>query len=661
MRMVTPFRPGPVFALALLVGAFGGVCFGHGEGPKPPPTPPTSFYFTHQRIYPPRWSWIHWWEANRDPYLKIIIQGQARQRPSPEVLKAYRDKTVAALVKATASPAWEPRAAAVLALGRMGETAAQPTLERAIGKDPELRVRLPALLAFGLLDSPAARDLLLAHDYPNDTLFEAGCGGLGLLQEADDAKVLETLQKAVTRGKPGLATISAWGLRHRPDAANIKFLTAVLARSKSPWLASEAILALGEQGDPKAVKLLADILLAAKQADSVAAWEALRTHDRELGDLKDKGGGDLKNDEVERYRQLYKQHSDWRTHGPNPPGPKADGPTMSIKVGIEKVYLARLRASAAIALGKIPHPKAQEVLLKVLAVRDDNYSDLFKGFAIMSLGQMGDKGILPPLLQYLAPRYKDGKRKTVSEVDSPLRGYAALALGIYCRPKVTPQGQVDPLHYVKVCEALAERVADREEMLEVRAAAAMGLALTGRTECLRLLHHAKKTATTQDDLLVGYVLLASAMIGDQNILKPARWFLTQAGDKETTDGILGRRAAVLALGMLNTPQVIPILQEAWHLNYHVNREVACAFALAEAYNVTDPLVDLLRTSQNPLEQAFAAGCLGELFNPQRPQRLARFLNGSNYSVRNKKMMPYQTLANEFLYAYLIPCFGDQWQ
>jgi len=660
MRRVTPFRPGPIFGLVLLVGAFGGTCFGHGEGPKPPPVPPTSFYFTHERIYPPRWSWIHWWEANRDPYLKIIIQGQARQRPSPEVLKAYRDKAVAALEKATASPAWETRAAAVLALGRMGETGAQRTLERAIDKDPDVRVRLPALVAFGLLDSPEARALLLAHDYPNDTLFEAGCGGLGLLRKADDATVLATLQKAVTRGNPGLATISAWGLRHRPDAANIGFLTAVLARSKSPWLASEAILALGQQGDPKAVRLLADILLATKQADTVAAWEALRKHDHELGRLKEEGG-DLQNDEVERYRQLYKQHSDWRTHGPNPPGPKADGPTLSIKVGIEKVYLARLRASAAIALGHIAHPKSQEVLLKVLAVRDDNYSDLFKGFAIMSLGQIGDKGVLPPLLAYLAPRHKDGKRKTVNEVESPLRGYAALALGIYCRPTPTPQGQVDPPLYDKVCEELAQRVADREETLEVRAAAAMGLGLTGRTECLRLLHRAKKTATPRDDLLIGYILLASAMIGDQNILKPARWFLARTGDKETTDGILGRRAAVLALGMLNSPQAIPILKEAWHLNYHVNREVAYAFALAEAYNVTDPLVDLLRTSQNPLEQAFAAGCLGELFNAERPQRLARFLNASNYSVKNRKMMPYQTLANEFLYAYLIPCFGDQWQ
>ncbi|HUU11974.1 MAG TPA: HEAT repeat domain-containing protein [Phycisphaerae bacterium] len=660
MGMVTPFRARLVLGLGLLTAAACSVCLGHGEGPQPPPGPPTSFYLTNERIYPARWSWIHWWEANRDPYLKTIVQGLARQQVSPEVLKAYRDKAVRALVAATTSRDTETRAAAVLALGRMGEKGAFQALQTAAGKDPELGVRMPALVAYGLLDTPEARDLLLAHDYPNDTLFEAGCSGLGLLRDADDPKVLSALQKGVGGGGPGLASISAWGLRHRPTPANIQFLQTILLRSKSPWLASEAILALGDYGDPKAVPLLADILLATKQADGVAAWEALRTHDTQVAALFEKKGK-LKNDELEKYRREYKKHSDWREYGPNPPGPKPDGPTMSIKVGIEKVYLARLRASAAMALGKIRHPRSQEALLAALALRDDNYSDLFKGFAIMSLGRMGNPDILPPLLGYLATRYPEGKPKTLVEIDSPLRGYAALALGLYCRPTQTDQGQADPPMYAKVCAKLADRVADRDETLEVRAAAAMGLGLTGRTECLRLIHPAKKSATANDDLLVGYILLASAMVGDQNILKPARWFLTEVKDKETTDGILGRRAAVLALGMLNTPQTIPILTEAWHLNYHVNREVAVAFALSEAYNVTDPLVALLTTSKNPLEQAFAAQCLGELFNRERPQRLAWFINDCNYSVKNKRMMPYQALANEFLYAYLIPCFGDQWQ
>jgi hypothetical protein len=76
--------------------------------------------------------------------------------------------------------------------------------------------------------------------------------------------------------------------------------------------------------------------------------------------------------------------------------------------------------------------------------------------------------------------------------------------------------------------------------------------------------------------------------------------------------------------------------------------------------VTDPLVRLLDTSPNTLEQAFAAQCLGELFLEERPYRLRWLVNGNNYAMKNERMRPYHATANEFLYEYLIPCFGDEW-
>ncbi|MBE3069582.1 MAG: HEAT repeat domain-containing protein [Planctomycetes bacterium] len=660
MALVPRRIPAALLVTLALAAPGGRAAWGHGEGGQPPPTPP-SVYVTMQKLYPPRWSWIHWWEANRDPFLKVSSQSTAEQRADPAVVKAYRDQAVKALREAAKDDAPEARAAAALALGRMGEAAAFDALTLLAEKDPKPGVRMPALVAFGLLDTPPARDLLLTQNYATDQLLEAGCSGLGLLARADDPKVSQTLQKGAGSDKAGLASISAWGLRVRPDAGNVRFLQAVLARSKSPWLASEAILALGEQGDPKAVRLLADLLLATRAAESVAAWEALKTHDRDLAKLTDDKKGKVEGSDLEGFRRLYRGLSDWRLTGPNAPGTDPGALTIGIKVGIEQIYMNRLRASAAIALGGIRHPSAQEVLLKALALRDDRYSDVYKGLAIMSLARIGDQDILPPLLEYLAPKYRDGKRKTVREVESPLRGYAALALGLYARPRPTPQGPTDPPLFSEVCQALAERVGDRDEMLEVRAAAAMGLGLTARTECLRWLHPAKQAATADEDLLIGYLLLASALLGDQNVLKPGKWFLTEVPERQDPSGILGRRAAALALGLMRSPQSIPVLIQAWHLNYHVNREVAVSFALCEAYNVTEALVRLLETSENPLEKAFACRCLGELFSAERPARLARILNQSNYTVKNVKMMPYQTLANEFLYAYLIPCFGDQWQ
>ena len=649
----------PILALGVVLG--GTLCFGHGDAPPTPttPGPPTADgYLIREKVYPPRWSWIHWWEANRDPYLKLLTQRTDLPTTDADAAKALRDKVVKALVAAaTQAPAPVSRSAAILALGRMNETSAFAAISNLARTDREERVRRAALVALGLLDSTDTRDFLLTMNCPTDLLLEATSGGLGLLHRADDGKVLATLQQAVGGSKAGVATISAWGLKRRPDPANIKFLAGVLKTSKSPWLASEALLALGQQHDPDAIGLLADVLLATKAAAAIASWVALETHDREVQGI---GGERIRVpvDEVEKIGAQYKKFSEWRNQGPNDAGSAG---SVILRVGIEKVYIAELRASAAIALGDIQVPQSQKVLLAALALPDDKYTDLIKGFAIMSLARFGNEEILPPLLEHLAPRHKEGRHKTIPEMESPLRGFAALALGLYAHPKGVSLAGSDAPGFDKVCEILAERVAERDDTLEVRAACTLALGLTGRTECLKLLNRVRAGVQANEDLLAGYMILASAMIGDHNIVEPARRFLGPIPNDESTSQILGRRAAVLGLGLTENPEAVPVLTEAWNQSYYVNREVPVALALRGDHGAADALIKLLTTTVNPLEQAFASQCLGELFSQERPQRLAWFLNDANYTLRNVRMMPYETMANEFLCAYLIPCFGDQWQ
>lgn len=625
-----------------------------------PPPPPVASYpqdLSRERVYPPRWSWIHWWEANRDPYLRSIRQSGALQRTDPAILAAYRAQAVKALVGGLGSAAAEVRAASALALARMNEKAALPAITKLAGADGSPQVRMMALVAMGLLDVPEARDSLLSLNYPTDQLVEAGCVGLGFLRAADEAKVQAALHQAVASPKAGAATISAWALRRRKDDLTVRLMRSILVQSKSPWLASEAILSLGEQGDTAAVPLLADVLLGNKPATSVAAYQALHDHDSEIARLL----GDVRVPvpELERVRMLYQKQAEWRDFGPNGQG-RTTPARLAIRVGMEKVYLSSLRASAAIALGRLRTPAASAALVASLAFRDDGYVEVFKGFAMMTLGQAGDPAALPPLLAYLGRAHPSGKVKTVVELDSPLRGFAALALGFYARPRETPQGPADAPDYDRVCLALAERLADPQEEAEVRTACAMGLGLTARTENLRYLQKAAETVRAADDLLAGYILLARALLGDQGITPLAKRYLDVSTEKKETSGILARRAAVLGLALLESQEAIPALLDAWHLTYHVNREVAVALGLLRAYNVTEPLVRLLQTSPNPLEQAFAARCLGELFMEERPYRLRWLLNETNYTMKNERLLPYLAVANEFLYEYLIPCFGDRW-
>jgi HEAT repeat protein len=452
-----------------------------------------------------------------------------------------------------------------------------------------------------------------------------------------------------------------------------------LTQAASPWVASEAILGLA--GHEDAVGLLADILLAANGAKAVPAWRELKARDdewlllqAEVNQAKANYEQALKDAQLKWQQQLNQYHESVRQYPEAVREWKAQYgdayskwcekyhiATVAILLGSERIYMSSLRASAAIALGQTDTPQSRQALRQALALPDDDYSDLYKGFVIISLGQLGDTESMNALANVLNA-YQGAHVVASKEVrTSPLRGFAALALGLYARPIQTPQGSQDPPNYQEACKLLAARMADMHEEPKVRAAAAMALGLTGRTEMLQLLQPASLNVATNNEVIVGYTLLARGMLGDTNILPAAKEFLAVARDREDTAGILARRAAGLGVGVLGKTEGIPILVTSWDLSYYVSREVVLAFSLCRATSVTEQLVKLLKESPSPLGQAFAAQCLGELYSDKRPSRLAALINGSNYTIRNNSLAPYRAIANEFLYQYLLPMFGNQWQ
>ena len=146
------------------------------------------------------------------------------------------------------------------------------------------------------------------------------------------------------------------------------------------------------------------------------------------------------------------------------------------------------------------------------------------------------------------------------------------------------------------------------------------------------------------------------MLGDKTILEPARTYLTIA--KRTTDipSLLGRRAAILGLGLAGSQEAIPILANSGKQNKHIACEAILAMSLCQAFNMTDCLIDLMNDSDKPGPRAFAARCLGELFTQSRPSRLSRLTNGRNYMMKIPRLIPYQAMGNEFLPGRLLPAF-----
>lgn len=586
-------------------------------GTTPPTTAPAPVHY----VRPVRWSWIHWWEANRDVYLEVVRQDRG-QKNDPQVVDKFRQQALTALFEATKHPSPNVRAAAALSLGQMGEESALDTLVKlADDKDPV--VMRNALVALGLLNVPKAEDFL-SKQLAIPARCEAAICGLGLMS-GNSADVIGALQNLAAVDKPELAAMAGWALSHRKDAKFERFVGEVIAKNPNPWVVSEAIVSSGRLRPDRSLEFLSKFLV---DGDGPCmAYSRLESINKSL--QADRGGAGM------------------------------PGFGQQVMIGCEMIYMCRLRASAAIALASYDPAKASPPLIRCLSDHNDDFTDLYKEMAIISLGQLGDPSAADVLGQILVKGRTDDN---APKPDSPLRGFAALALGLYARPMQTAQGPADRPKWDKACELLAVRMADPNDELEVRAACALALGLTGRTENLRYLQAASKTIPGDGEALIGFALLGRGMLGDKNILEPARRYLGAATkEKDSMSEVLGQRAAILGLGLSGTEEAIPVLLSSWHLSYYPNREAPFALSLAGAYNTVDPLIKLMKESDNPWERVFAARSLGELFCRSRPQRLAWLTNGNNYMLKNNTLQPYRALANEFLFQSLIPAFGSQFK
>ena len=314
-----------------------------------------------------------------------------------------------------------------------------------------------------------------------------------------------------------------------------------------------------------------------------------------------------------------------------------------------------------IALGERGDLSAAPVLRAVLG-DDAVFAQVPRACAAVALGQLGDTEALPALVRLVAGRRGDPRAggRAVKD-DDPARGFAALALGLYARPAATDQGPIDRPGFETAITLLLDRLADRDETVEVRSACAVAVGLTGRTAYVQQLARVTADLKLPDDAIeLGHVLLARAMLGDRGIGHDVTALLGARPPRDETANLLARRAAVLSLGLTGSREFVPQLVEAWNEPYFVNREVIYAIGLHGAVGIADTLVDRLKASDNRYERAYMAESLGEMLMPSRPSRLARTLIGRNFTMKDGLLEDERTLANVFLYRYLIPQFESNW-
>jgi HEAT repeat protein len=649
--------------MALVVATAGARTAGHnGEPPTPPwprkpPPPPRVLDLVVAE--PLRWSWLHWWEANRDLYLAALTQVRKEQEGAPAAGDELRGKAVASLIEGLEVNHEGSRIACALALGRMREASAAASLQKRLEVDPSESVRFVSILALGLIGDEASQSLLMNHQYPSAYLRTAGLVAMGMAAAPSDGAI-SGCRGCIERGEVPFADAACWALSRQVIDDVVPYRN-VLSQSTSPWLVNEAILALGSVDDAQADAVFVAMVTEQPRAEQVPVWRLLEEVDRE----KRKIAGAFRVSTTrtagyyDRWMQEHRKIFDFLPvalrAGESPPNYVG----QRVMVGMESIYMSHLRGAAAMALEHAPAATAVAALHALLAERDDDYNALAKCFAAISLGRIGSRESLGVLMGLVSDRH--GRRaKRQEELESPVRGFAALALGFYAQPAVTEQGAQDRPGFEEAARLLADRLADGKEKLEVRSACAMALGLSRRTENLRPLMVVHERSGMEDYLLRGYVVLARAMLGDQNVMQPAVALLEQRPDRDQTTNIIARRAAVLALGVYGGDEAIPVLAKAWHDSYYINREVIRALSLCRAYGVSSTVVPILEQSTDPDERAYMASILGELYIAERPDPISWFLINSNFPMQHPMWRPYRTLANEFLYNYLIEEFGDTW-
>ena len=264
-----------------------------------------------QRIEPRVWSWLFWWEANRDQYIWSrqsaagVFNDEAYQRRA-------RDDAFAALSRATQSELAPVRATAAIALGRMGEARAIEPVKPLL-RDQALATRRAAMIALAIIDTRPARQLLSDRTkgmgrWPLDDQL-AAIAALALLQQPDDG-TLRLLRNVAESNHLSQARFAARALRHRNDREAGRDMLGQLHRNKDPWIASDAMVMLGHFGRQQAAPILPTVLQAADAEHEVAAWKALQVQhkrrDRLIATIKTATNLNVQRQHYRQYLELVR-------------------------------------------------------------------------------------------------------------------------------------------------------------------------------------------------------------------------------------------------------------------------------------------------------------------------------------------------------------------
>lgn len=574
-------------------------------------------------------SWVYWFETHGQRYVREAVGGRALPWDTP-ASRRWRGQVVAALTGMLDDEDAGVRREAVLALGRIGDEGVLKHILPGAGGDASLLldtsegVRLSAWVSLGLLDgSDEARAALgvdpVAGAAEIDRVGQAVAIGLmgkigrvharWLIARLDDSG--ETLE---------VKRWCVWAMSRHDDASVDTVFDAVLAKLPSTFLISEVLGHAAYVQRRGGAKWLVDVL---RYHPDMRSWPG--------------------------YRVLSRL------------GPEGVNGSTPRRLAMET------RVSAALSMGDLPLIKEDEdqrfvlrqLRRRMLLGNTAEAMDFNRGFDTLAyflhcdVGQ-DDRDLLYDQLRGVTSLRKDdpGVVAELEEGEEPaaedllvrqfgneVRGYAALAAGLLIR-RATEGTELNRLRPVIADRAveidrlkrrfgirLMRAVANWREPVSYRAACALALGLTGDERYQSELAVELGKLKGGDEAVLGYGLLALAMLGEERAAGPALRYLTRPGAVRGVGDQLGRRATLRALSVLG-PVEGAGFAKAWGRDPWVSLHAAEAVAWVGEYDAVPAMLNGLQ-SESPTWRKASARSLGVVFESAWPSRLSGLVEGSN--------------------------------
>ena len=595
-------------------------------------------------------SWVYWFETHGQQYLREAVTDRDLPWDTP-ASRRWRDQVIETLVPMMDDEDDRVRASAVLALARIGHEGLLEFVLPGQGVGVSLLldrsddVRLSAWVSLGLLETGEARAALAVDPIEGSGEIDrvGQAVALGLMTKLDRVHGKWLRDRLGDKDESlEVKRWCVWAMSRHDDASLDKVFDAALRQAPSTFIVSEVLSNVPYVQRRGGAGWLIDVL---RYHPDVRSWACYRS-------LTPPKEWELREVPGERSWEVVRTASEtptWSTNGSTP-----------------RRLAMETRVSAALAVAQQPmitDGEDQGLLLTQLRRRmvpgnSAQAMDFNRGFDTLAYfmhcgGTQADRDLLYNQLRGFTSlraddpgvidKLEEGQESTERDLfarqsDNEVRGYAALSAGLLIRRATEGTGLYEQRRlFVErgiEIERLKRRfgvrlmraVADEREPVSYRAACALALGLTGDERYKEELAIELGKLKAGDEAVLGYGLLALAMLGEDRVVDPAVRYLTRPGQVLGVGDLLGRRAALRALAV--SGEMEGQLAQVWGRNRWVSLYAADTVAWAGRYDAVPAMLNALGNESSEWRQT-AATSLGMAFESHWPSRLSTITDGSN--------------------------------